>query len=197
MRIFLAGVLGGLALFVWLSVAHILTPLGETGIEEIPNEQAVTSALKGNITHSGMYLFPGWGLPPDATHSQKMEAMKNMAPKIAAGPTGILVFHQTGEVMTGRQLGTEFITNVVQIFLGAFLLAQTSIRRYISKLGFFLVLGIVAAISTNISYWNWYGFPASYTCAYIFTEVVGYLAAGLVVAAIVKRGAAQASAAGA
>jgi len=197
MKILLAGVLGGLALFAWLSVAHILTPLGETGVEEIPNEQAVTSAMKANITHSGLYLFPGWGLPPEATHSQKMEAMKNMGPKIAAGPTGILVFRQTGQAMAARQLITEFVNNVLQILLGAFLLAQTSIRRYASKVGFFLVLGIIAAISTNVSYWNWYGFPTNYTSAYIFTEIAGFLIAGLVVAAIVKRGAAQTSAASA
>ena len=68
----LAGVAGGLAFFMWLFIAHMFLGLGEIGIQEIPNEQAVVSSMKANIPASGLYLFPGWGLAPDATHSQKM-----------------------------------------------------------------------------------------------------------------------------
>jgi hypothetical protein len=58
--------------------------------------------------------------------------------------------------------------------------------------GFVVIAGLMAGITTNISYWNWYGFPASYTVAYVFTEVMGYVCIGLVAAAIIKH---QASAA--
>jgi hypothetical protein len=51
------------------------------------------------------------------------------------------------------------------------------------------VAGILSAISTNVSYWNWYGFPVNYTLAYSFTIAVGFIVAGLVAAAIVKPGA--------
>jgi hypothetical protein len=49
-------------------------------------------------------------------------------------------------------------------------------------------VGAAAAITTNISYWNWYGFPASYTAAYMTTEIVGFVAAGIVAGAVVKTG---------
>jgi hypothetical protein len=32
-RILLAGLLGGLAMFIWQSVAHVVLPLGEAGIQ--------------------------------------------------------------------------------------------------------------------------------------------------------------------
>ena len=37
-RILLAGVLGGIAMFVWASLAHMVLPLGQTGIKEIPTK---------------------------------------------------------------------------------------------------------------------------------------------------------------
>jgi hypothetical protein len=121
----LAAVLGGLAFFLWSSVAHLFTGLGETGIQEIPNEPAVVSSIKANLPGSGLYLFPGWGLPPDATHSQKMAAMQKpeMQAKMQAGPTGLLVYRSTGMGgLTARQLITELVTNIVQIFLAVLLL---------------------------------------------------------------------------
>jgi len=44
-----------------------------------------------------------------------------------------------------------------------------------------------AAITTNIPYWNWYGFPGSYTVAYVGMQIVAFLVAGLVAAAVLQR----------
>lgn len=49
-------------MFIWTSLAHVLLPLGESGIQEIRNEQAV--------------LSPGMGLGPNAT-------MQHRIPQIA------------------------------------------------------------------------------------------------------------------
>jgi len=35
-RVFLAGLLGGVAMFMWTSLAHVVLPIGETGVQEIP-----------------------------------------------------------------------------------------------------------------------------------------------------------------
>ena len=39
MRVLVAGILGGIAMFVWTSIAHMVRSLGEAGIAEIPNAQ--------------------------------------------------------------------------------------------------------------------------------------------------------------
>src|SRR5439155_22531223 len=41
MRVLLAGILGGLLIFIWKSIAHMDVPLGEARITKIPNESAV------------------------------------------------------------------------------------------------------------------------------------------------------------
>jgi hypothetical protein len=186
-RKILAGILGGMAFFAWSSVAHLATDLGQTGLSELPNEQAVVNDLKANITAPGLYFFPGYGLGPNATHAQKMASMKDLAPRIKAGPIGLMVYHPTGyDALSPRQMLTELGTNIVQVFLAVLLLGQTTITSFAGRWRFLTVAGILAAISTNISYWNWYGFPGNYTLAYISVIAMGFVCAGLVAAALVK-----------
>ncbi len=79
MRIFLAGLLGGIAMFIWTSIAHMALPLGDTGVREMPNETIVLDSMQANIGEkSGFYYFPGLGLGDNPTHEQKSEAMKHM-----------------------------------------------------------------------------------------------------------------------
>ena len=79
MRIFLAGLLGGIAMFIWTSIAHMALPLGDTGVREMPNETVVLDSMQANIGEkSGFYYFPGLGLGENPTHEQKSEAMKHM-----------------------------------------------------------------------------------------------------------------------
>ena len=66
-RVVIAGILGGVAMFVWLFVAHEFLPLGEMGVGEIPNEAAVLAAMRSALPQGGLYLFPGFGLGPSAT----------------------------------------------------------------------------------------------------------------------------------
>jgi hypothetical protein len=49
MRILVAGVLGGIVMYVWTSIAHMALPLREAGINEIPNESVVLIAMQSSI----------------------------------------------------------------------------------------------------------------------------------------------------
>jgi hypothetical protein len=49
MKVLLAGIFGGIVMFIWTSIAHMALPLGEAGLGEIPNESAVLSAMQSNI----------------------------------------------------------------------------------------------------------------------------------------------------
>lgn len=176
-------------MFLWTFVAHDLLPLGEAGISEIPNEESVTSAMNSAIgDKSGLYFYPGAGLGPDATMAQKKEAMKKVEEKIKTTPTGILIYHPPGYPFSfGKNLAIEFTTEFIEALLVVFLLAQTGIASFAGRVGFVLVAGILAAISTNISYWNWYGFPGVYTCAYMTIQIVGFLCVGVVAALVLKK----------
>jgi len=182
----LAGVLGGLAFFLWSFVAHDLLPLGKTGIKEIPNEQAVLNSMKANMPEDGLYLLPGLGLPENATRAQQSAAMEARMHKVETGPSGLLVYHPSLHFSFGKALVVELGTNIFQVLLAVILLGQTRIVNFVGRWRFITIAGLLAAIGTNVSYWNWYGFPGSYTLAYISTVAMGFVFAGLVAAAIVK-----------
>ena len=189
MKILLAGILGGIAMFIWTSVAHMFLPLGEAGIGEIPNESAVLGAMQSNIgDQTGLYIFPGPGVGKSATRQEKNEAMKRMVERMAANPSGILMYHGPGRAFTlGKWLGIEFATELVESILVVFLLAQTVIASFAGRVGFVLVAGILAAIATNVSYWNWYGFPCVYTASYMFIQIIGFLCVGIVAALMLRK----------
>lgn len=195
-RKLLAGILGAIAYFAWSSLAHTVLPLGQTGVQEIPNEQAVLSTLKTNISSDGFYFFPGSG-KPNAPFSERMAAMAERG-KTYVGPTGIMILHPEGSAtLKPSQLISEFVTNLVQILLAVFLLGQTSLASFGARWRFVTVAGVLAAISTNISYWTFYGFPGNYTLAYICIIAMGFVCAGVVVAAMMKPGAGMPAARGA
>ncbi len=186
-RILLAGVLGGIAMFIWSTIAHTVLPLGEVGVREMSNESAVIDALRANVGHGdGLFLFPGPGLGPNPTREAKSDAMRHMGEKLANNPSGFLVYHPRRPLNFPRLLGVEFATELVEAILVMFLLAQTRLMSFGARVGFVTVAGIMATIATNVSYWNWYGFPKRYTAAYMFIEVVGFFIVGIVSALILR-----------
>ena len=191
MKILLAGILGGVVMFIWTSIAHMALPLGEAGLREIPNESAVLGAMQNNIgEQTGLYIFPGPGVGKNATRQEKNEAMKHMGEKMATNPSGILMYHAPGRPFTfGKWLGIEFGTELLEAILVVFLLAQTGIATFAGRVGFVLLAGILAALATNVSYWNWYGFPCVYSASYMFIQIIGFLCVGIVAAFVLgKRG---------
>jgi hypothetical protein len=187
-RILLAGILGGIAMFIWTSIAHMVLPLGETGISEMKNEQAVIDALQANLGDArGLYIFPGLGLGPNPTREAKHEAMQKMPEKLATSPSGILMYNPKRPFNLGSSLGTEAATEILEAILVVFLLAQSRVTTFAGRVGFITVAGILAAIATNVSYWNWYGFPKRYTAAYMFTQIVGFIVVGIVSALVLRK----------
>jgi hypothetical protein len=145
--------------------------------------------MQGNIgDQTGLYIFPGMGVGKNASRQEKSEAMKHMDEKIAANPSGILMYHAPGRPFAfGKALGIEFVTQLLEAILVVFLLAQTRIESFAGRVGFVLAAGILAAIATNVSYWNWYGFPTVYICSYMFIEIVGFLCVGIVAALVLRK----------
>ena len=182
-RIFLSGLVAGIAFFIWLSIIHLATPLGQVGVRAIPNEAEVVSAIKTNIPREGFYFFPNAIPPPNANKAEKKAAMDAAMEKMKTSPTGIMVVYPNGKApLAPTQLVIEFLNDIVQGLLLAWLLSRSTMATVKGKVTFALVVGLAATFVTNVSYWNWYGFPTDYTLAYMFGEVSGYVVMGLAIA---------------
>jgi hypothetical protein len=170
MRIIIAGLLGGIAMYIWSSVAHVGTPLATMGINMINNGAALTETVAAGVDHrDGLYVF------------------NKPVGKTAMGQTGFLVFNTNGPTaMVPANLILEFATEVTETILVAWLLAQTALVGFGARVGFVAVVGAVASIATNIPYWNWYKFPADFTLAAMIVTFVGYVVAGIAIAAVLR-----------
>ncbi len=189
-RIILAGVVGGVAMYIWMFLAHMLLPLGTVGVKEIPQgEEAVLSTLKTSIgTNAGLYLFPGMGLGPNPSTQQQREAMATYGEKLATRPTGILVYTPPGsKAVEPRQFVTELLSEFIVALIAAWLVAQTRLNSFGGRVAFVGMAGLMATMLTNVSYWNWYHFPGNYTASYMFTQFVGYLVAGSGIAWVFRK----------
>jgi hypothetical protein len=189
-RILLAGLLGAVAMFFWTFISHELLPLGEAGVQNTMDDTALLNELKSTVKDKdGLYIYPSMGLGPDATHAQRSEAMHTYEEKLAKNPSGFLIYHPAASrpMNMGKYLTVEFITELCEALLAVWLLAQTRIVTFGGRLGFVFVAGIMAAISTNVSYWNWWGFPTVYTASYMFIQVVGFFLVGFVAALMFRR----------
>jgi hypothetical protein len=192
MKILLAGILGGIVMFIWSFIAHDLLPLGEIGIRQFHDEGPMLDAMKTNLGDAeGLYHFPGHRAGPNATRQEKEDAMKRAMEKAASGPSGILLYHPTRQFSFGKLLGVEFVTELIEAILAVFLLAQTIIGSFLGRVGFVTVTGILAAIATNIPYWNWYGFPCVYTVSYMSIQIIGFLCVGIVAGLMLRKSAPQ------
>ena len=193
-RVILAGILGGIAMFIWMSIAHMVLPLGKAGVSELSSELPLLDAMKsslGDRGDGGLYIFPGMHLDLAKTEQEKADFKKQYEERLAAGPVGLLVYYPTRPFALGRWLTIEFITELVQSLLVVALLAQTRLTTFGGRVCFVTVAGILAAITTNISYWNWYGFPNRYTAANMFTEIVAFFLVGIVAALVFGKSAQQ------
>jgi len=182
MRILIAGILGGIAMFAWTSVAHMATPLGDTGFSQIQNEAPVLAAMQKSIgDKSGLYFFP-W------MDRKAPDAMTKYAEVLKTNPSGILLYHPPGANtdMTGPLI-YEFAKELFEALIAAFLLGWAAIAGFAARTGFVTLIGVGAAISTNASYWIWYRFPSDYTLAQIAIPLIGYVVAGAVIALVLPK----------
>jgi hypothetical protein len=185
LRLIIAGVAGGIAMFVWTGLAHTVLGLGSMGMSVMTNEEPARTALQtATGDKDGMYFFPGM----DAHAKDKSAEMKAWAEKAKSGPSGLVIYHPAGHntEMNPTTLVEEGVKEIVTTLLAAFLLTLTGLTLFWSRAGFVAVIGLIATMTTNLSYLIWYGFPTTYTLACMLTEFVGYAVAGLVIAALLR-----------
>lgn len=188
-KIGIAALAGGVAMFVWGFVAHMLLPLGDAGITPLPHQDEILPPMGAHLAKPGMYMFP-WPESSPGTPMEHSDAAMKLAEELyKTSPSGFIMFHPPGRAfLSPVQLGTEFATNVVTSALAAILVAMAlgSLGSFASRVVFVTLVGLIASVAVNVPFWNWYGFPTAFTLAALVEHVVGFALVGLAVGAIVK-----------
>jgi len=186
-KILIGGVVGGIVIFFWGFVSHMLLPIGDMGLQALPKEDALAAAMKADVPGPGLYFVPG----RDMSKAPSDEEMKAHMEKISKGPYGFMVIYPTGrDSSLAKHLPIELGTNVVCALLAAILVSQLR-PGFIVRVACVTLIGLLASIMTSVPFWNWYGFPTDFTLAQIAEHTVGWLLAGIALAAIVRPAAAK------
>lgn len=176
-----AALLGGLLMFVWGAVMHMLTPLGTAGKTKVADEVALSAAVEASAPQPGFYYFPWMEKGADAA------AQQAWTERYKKGPSGLLVVQERGrEPMDVRRLAIEFGSNVAAAFVLGLVVLVSGMRSFAGRLFVGILLGLFSWLSVEVSYWNWYGFPSPVTQATLIEQTVCGLLAGLGVALVLK-----------
>lgn len=185
MKVVLAGVLGGLVLFLWSAVSHMATPLGSAGFRSIPAEREVLlgEAMKVAMNERALYFFPAGDMEnmSEADRLARDEKVKN-------GPSAIIVYMPRDAATLGpKALLSELFTNILVCCLAACVLANVPASVGFMKRALMVAaFGAFAALEVDASHWIWHSFPTPYFLAQVVDHTVGAFLAGLVIAKIAK-----------
>jgi hypothetical protein len=163
-------------MYLWTFMAHMFLGLGTMGFSQMSSgpEPATIAAMKtGTADKAGLYVFP-------AMAGQDAAAMKAYEEKVKTSPSGMLLYRPApGSGMQPRQLIGEFVLELIEAFIALWLISKTSLTSFGGRGAGFAAIGVLAAMTTNASYWLWYGFPQGYSIAQMITEFGKYLFAGV------------------
>jgi len=106
-------VVGSIVVFLVSSIWHMASGLGQVGIQNLPNEDAVVSAMRGSIHSSGLYFFPGMDV--GATGSKQKAAKRPISrgtnradwhPYLSSRGTGVGICETANGPIPDRALGS-------------------------------------------------------------------------------------------
>ncbi|MBM3760675.1 MAG: hypothetical protein FJW36_10565 [Acidobacteria bacterium] len=152
----LATLLGGLTIFVWGALSHMIPPEPVTTLSDT---KAIDEFAAKHTPQNGAYMDPRGYMVIVGFRPDKSDKAVDMGP----------------------QLGIEFATNLVQAFLLFLVLGRIERTTVLGYGKFAALLGVMAWIAIEVSYWGWYAFPPPLVLMGLLDASVGYFLAGCLV----------------
>lgn len=179
MRVLVAGLAGGVVMFLWGFVFWALLPFPKVFLPATPQEAALRRALDDALPASGTYVFPSRAEQDHAT----------MKARYAEGPVGTVAFHKGGVDMDDPSVYVKGLAHFVAcatIAAGILSTVVGSLTTYGARALFVFRLGLFAGVAIEIAKSIWFYAPADFVlldCAFHFT---GWGLAGLAIARVVR-----------
>ncbi len=183
-RIIIAAIVGGLVVFCWGFVSHTMLPIAEMGmhVDKLPGEASLRSAMTEHLPESGLYFVPGMDPLLEGDPTKQWE---EAADRMASGPVALMAVRKDGSSGMAKELGFEGLANISCAFVAALILWCIPCA-FVCRVLVVMALGLFSWMSIDVSYVIWYGFPVEYAAGQLIDHLIGWLLAGLLIAAIVK-----------
>ncbi|MBI5475973.1 MAG: hypothetical protein HY964_04475 [Ignavibacteriales bacterium] len=182
-QLIFAAIAGGILLFVWGWLAWTIVPVHDGTLHSIENEEAVVTAMNVNMDKKGVYVFPAMPASHDPV------AVEEYNQKYQAGPVGMIIYDpHGGDPMSATQMIIGIIISILSAFLAAWFLSRSTAAasNYFGRVIYIGMLGIFITLFSHIVNWNWMNYPLDYTTGWSLDTIIGWIFAGLGIAAIIK-----------
>ncbi len=165
-------VLSAVIVFVASSVMHMLLPYHRSDYKQLPDEDKVTSALRGAGLTRALYIFPF------ATH-QNMKSPE-IAEKYKRGPVGMMTIFPNGAPVMPKFLGLWFAYCLIVGFFVAYLTGHT-VMLGAHYLAVFRVAGTAGFLAYGLGHLS-DGIWKGQTWSFVMKDVIDGLIYGLLTA---------------
>lgn len=188
-RIVLAGLAGGLVVFVWGAVSWMGLPFHTKSLHNVPQSEVLIAHLKSAGAPTAVYHYPGFlhdesGTPVPAERQNAWFEQHRGGPYIP-----LLNYRAEGfEPFAARQFLVGLLVDVTSAMFAAWLLCATgrTFATYRARVLFVAGLGVFATLTINVQQWNWMRYPAEFALPGVIDAPVAWLLAGLVIARIAR-----------
>ncbi len=180
-RIIIAAVLGAVVYFAWGITSWMVLDWHNPTMTPMAENSAVVTAIGRQVKEPGMYYFPP--RPADWSEPGQWEAYTELH---EAGPAGFMVVStDPGPPMPPMMMIQGGVLNLIVMLLVGWLLAMASMKGYLKRVIFVAVIGAVVGLTADGGYWNWMGMPTHYSVVMAADRVIGFLLAGIFMAALI------------
>jgi hypothetical protein len=186
-RFILAGVLGGLAMFIWGAMSHMLLPWHEATMQTFRDEDLVAEVLMKEAPVSGIYVAPMAGMLEEGlTSEQKDQRMNEAWEKGKQGPNIFLSFHREGKDGMAMPMILDYLVLVVMSFLMLFLLQAVPQLTWMGKVLFVVIAGTAGMALVQLEQGIWWSFTWGYVLVNIVDGAIRWAVGGMVLAKVGK-----------
>jgi len=126
----MATVAGAATMCVWGGISHVVL-LKDIGFTRLSHEERSVSTLRPSLPGDGLYGFPRI----DRRGSPTGEEQAAWEARLRAGPTGMLIYHATGDApVSPKKLSVPFLSAVLAAGMVSYWLSLT-IATYWRRVG--------------------------------------------------------------
>jgi hypothetical protein len=176
----LGTLLGGIVLFAWGALYHMVLPYGTLVFQRFSDEDTVARAILANAPQSGVYFLP---YMPEGDEAGAQAAQE----KLARGPFVFAAIRPGTMGEAKNYFIGQVVIDLLAAFLATLLLLHARPDTAPARALFLAGVGLAAWVAGSLPSWNWYAFSTAFTLADMLDLVVGFALAGFVISPLLPK----------
>lgn len=189
-RVWLAGLLGGIAAFAWGPITWLALPFHTAALHSFPQPDDRVKAFFAELPCDGVYHFPGFPQHTDGTPPTTAE-MTAATEKMKAGPNISKLVYRAGgrDPLPPQNFVIGLLLHLFAATIAAWLLhcavGNPLFANYLNRVGFAAAPALFGVATITVPEWLWWGYPLEFGVLTVADPLIAWLLAALVIAGLV------------